>query len=604
MKELKPVKKIGKKKDSLSSFGVTLSACMIVKDAEEFLPRCLESIKDAVDEIIVVDTGSSDRTVEIAESYKAKVYHHPWNDDFSEARNHSLSYATCDWILTIDADEELEREDIPLLRRTINSDLYNGVFVAVYNHKPDGLSKGYSQRLYGRGKAHYEGIVHNQIIVEGDVARVEIRIYHYGYNLSKEKMEIKYERSKKLLEKQIEEDRKNTFAWYNLNRIYRNKGELNTVVENGMHALSLKPYEEYKEEGTVGTYLMLLYDTAYCCLMSGRLDKGEELCQEGLNHNPENLDLLFTLGGIYFNKKRYDDAINMYREFLRQRERTEKNPNLDAYSIHTWSFGSIIRNNVGQCYRLLGDYEKAIDYLKSVISQDDQCLNLYKSLSLCYIEIGDCPNAQLVLKRAVEVGIADDFTFVKLGDLYRRENRFDEAIKQYEEAVEMNPDNPNVYNGWGYILLMKGQKEAADLKFSKALELNPNHERARFNLVKLKFAQGVHQETLEQIDKLVLLEPQSAEIYRESGNICVRLGKYEKAIDLYEECIRQVPTDKVTMSNIASCYARLGHLESAQIAYQTALKLDPNYSEAARNLKVIEDIIAKLGEQSTVDATP
>ena len=499
MRKVKPIKKIGENNESSSSFGATLSACMIVKNEEEFLPRCLESIKDAVDEIIVVDTGSTDRTVEIAESYKAKVYHHPWNDDFSEARNHSLSYATCDWILQIDADEELEQEDIPLLRKTIKSGLYNGVFVAIYNYMPDCLSKLSYKRLYRRGKAHYEDIVHNQIIVEGDVARAEIRIYHYGYNLSKEKMEAKYERSKKLLEKQIEEGRKNTFAWYNLNRIYRNKGELNTVVENGMHALSLKPYEEYKEEGTVGTYLMLLYDTAYCCLMSGRLDKGEELCQEGLNHNPENLDLIFTLGGIYFNKKRYDDAINMYREFLRQRERTEKNPNLDAYSIHTWSFGSIIRNNVGQCYRLLGDYEKAIDYLKNVISQDDQCLNLYKSLSLCYIEIGDCPNAQLVLKRAVEVGIADDFTFVKLGDLYIKENRLDDAIKQYEKAVEMNPDNPDAYNGWGYILLTKGEIEGADLKFSKALELDPVHQWVRLNLVKLKLHQGAHHEALARI---------------------------------------------------------------------------------------------------------
>ena len=129
---------------------------------------------------------------------------------------------------------------------------------------------------------------------------------------------------------------------------------------------------------------------------------------------------------------------------------------------------------------------------------------------------------------------------------------------------------------------------------------------ARLNLVKLKLHQGVDQEALEEIDKLVSLGPESAEVYRETSNICVRLENYEKAIDLYEECIRRDPTDKVTMSNIASCYARLGHLESAQIAYQTALKLDPNYAEAARNLKVIEDIIAKygIGEQNMADSRP
>src|SRR4030066_756382 len=97
----------------------TISACMIVKNEEKFLAQCLKSIKDAVDEIIIVDTGSTDNTVEIAQSFGAKVYHHPWRNSFSEARNHSLSYATCDWILQIDADEALEQSDIPLLHKLI-----------------------------------------------------------------------------------------------------------------------------------------------------------------------------------------------------------------------------------------------------------------------------------------------------------------------------------------------------------------------------------------------------------------------------------------------------------------------------------------------------
>ncbi len=400
-------------------------------------------------------------------------------------------------------------------------------------------------------------------------------------------------------ENQIEVDPNNTFAWYNLNLILRDKGEFDTAVENGKHALSLEPYE-----ADPVTYLMLLYETVQCCVTSGRLDEGEKLCQEGLKHNPENLDVIFILAGIYVKKKRYEDAINTYREFLKQREIAEKRPNFDAHVVITWSFQGIAKKNIGACYRLLGDYEKAIDHLENAIVEDDQHLDLYKGLAFCYIETGELSSAQRTLERVAEVGIADDFVFVKLGDLYIGENRIDEAIKQYEEALEINPANSDAYNGWGYALLMKGQKEDADLKFSKVLELNPNHERARFNLVKLKFAQGAHQETLEQIDKLVSLEPKSAEIYRESGNICVRLGKYEKAIELHEECIRQDPTDKVTMSNVASCYAKLGHLESAQMAYQTALIIDPNYSEAARNLKLVGNMIAKhgTGERKTVDA--
>jgi glycosyltransferase involved in cell wall biosynthesis len=84
-----------------------ISLCMIVKNEEHCLRRCLDSVRDYVDEMIIVDTGSTDHTVEIAKSYHAQIYHHPWENDFSKHRNQSLSYATGDWILQLDADEEL-----------------------------------------------------------------------------------------------------------------------------------------------------------------------------------------------------------------------------------------------------------------------------------------------------------------------------------------------------------------------------------------------------------------------------------------------------------------------------------------------------------------
>src|SRR6202035_889807 len=84
-----------------------LSAAMIVRDEESHLPACLESIRPAVDEIVIVDTGSTDRTVEIARSFGARVQVHPWQGDFSQARNIALELAGGTWILYIDADERL-----------------------------------------------------------------------------------------------------------------------------------------------------------------------------------------------------------------------------------------------------------------------------------------------------------------------------------------------------------------------------------------------------------------------------------------------------------------------------------------------------------------
>ena len=84
-----------------------LTACMIVRNEEENIRRCLSSIVSLVDEIVVVDTGSTDNTVQIAESFGARVYHHPWQNDFSLHRNQALSYAQGQWVLIVDADEEI-----------------------------------------------------------------------------------------------------------------------------------------------------------------------------------------------------------------------------------------------------------------------------------------------------------------------------------------------------------------------------------------------------------------------------------------------------------------------------------------------------------------
>ena len=100
----------------------TISACMIVKNEEKLLPTCLKSIKDYVDEIVIVDTGSTDQTVSIAESFGARVYHHPWENNFSKHRNQSFSYAKGDWIFYIDADEELLPGSGDALRAAILTD--------------------------------------------------------------------------------------------------------------------------------------------------------------------------------------------------------------------------------------------------------------------------------------------------------------------------------------------------------------------------------------------------------------------------------------------------------------------------------------------------
>jgi len=126
-----------------------LSLCMIVKNEEANLSRCLDSVKDIVDEIIIIDTGSTDNTVRIAESYGAKVFSIQWNDDFSEARNASLEKANGKWILLMDADDELAQEDRHKVRDLLVDGIEGYFFKTIsYVGKAPGVEMALNIDLY------------------------------------------------------------------------------------------------------------------------------------------------------------------------------------------------------------------------------------------------------------------------------------------------------------------------------------------------------------------------------------------------------------------------------------------------------------------------
>ena len=172
--------------------GLRLSLCMIVKDEEEMLPGCLEPLRGVVDEMIVVDTGSTDRTVEIAESFGAKVVHFPWNGSFADARNVSIDNATGDWIMYLDADEHLEDEDAPRLRDLLGRTWREGFYLVETNYTggedTGSATTHLALRLWrNRPEYRFEGRIHEQkthtmpMYLPERFETTTIRVRHYGY---------------------------------------------------------------------------------------------------------------------------------------------------------------------------------------------------------------------------------------------------------------------------------------------------------------------------------------------------------------------------------------------------------------------------------------
>lgn len=179
-----------------------LTACLIVKNEAGMLARTLPELKQGVDEIILVDTGSGDRTIEVAKEHGAKVFTFSWINDFSAARNESLKQATGDWIIWIDADEYLPLEELKKLRSALERSTEEAHFVSLHEC-PLGTTE--KKGAYYRPKVFRNNLDYhfirpiNEQLVDGNGrlakgSTLPVSIYHWGKNLAAERMEWKRRR--------------------------------------------------------------------------------------------------------------------------------------------------------------------------------------------------------------------------------------------------------------------------------------------------------------------------------------------------------------------------------------------------------------------------
>lgn len=242
-----------------------ISLCMIVKNEERFLQGCLESCKEVVDEMIIVDTGSTDRTVEIAESFGAKVVHHAWNDDFSEARNVSLAYATGDWALWLDADEEIAPESRVAYRNAVDTAPAEiGAYMVMFRNwltTPDRNGGGemavhHACRLFRRvpgvkfeGRIHEQNLRSVQALGFSYLKRDDLILDHYGYSGEIMSSRNKHERFIRMLHREVDEcpdEGFRHFHLFNLGNAYFTANDMeNTVKYLSLAAEKPDPTEEF-----------------------------------------------------------------------------------------------------------------------------------------------------------------------------------------------------------------------------------------------------------------------------------------------------------------------------------------------------------------------
>jgi glycosyltransferase involved in cell wall biosynthesis len=349
----------------------TVSACMMVKDEEELLPQCLESIKGVVDEIIVVDTGSADRTVEIAKRYGAKVFHHPWENDFSKHRNQSISYATSDWIFIIDADEGLSPESSPKLKQTLLdiapevSYLY--FEVADMDSQGQMMSAMNSPRLFRNHMGFkFKNFIHNELELKGHGERSNLILFHYGYHLPPEKLKAKFERTTQLLKKRMEEEPHRPEAPFFLCKSYGMEKRSAEAIYYG-----LMTRQKLEKMGDIPVFFIeIFYIIALSFYRMKMYALAEATCLEGLQLFPKYIDLYFILSDICRISGRFQEALNHSQQYLKLKQFFKENPEQrKSLAFYTLGYHDLIARSLNGIRKLAATEQAAMKEETSLAEQ-------------------------------------------------------------------------------------------------------------------------------------------------------------------------------------------------------------------------------------------
>lgn len=303
-----------------------LSQCMIVKNEESDIRRALSWGKGIVWEQIVVDTGSTDRTVEIAEEMGAKVYHFKWVDDFSAAKNYAIEQAKGDWIAFLDADEYFPPEEakklLPLLEK-VDKTLHYSILTSWMQVREDGgiLFGGSQIRIFRRCPGlRYRGRIHEELAMKGQKtfrsvdASNELAIFHTGYDASIKKNQGKGERNARLLLMELEERPEDCNLMGYLGDAYSVMGEGWEEEAKKWYYKAIAHMPETAErvnwrDGETFRRLMIF-------LLEGSEEELLRIHDLAVKRLPEESDFDYVLGAHYIEKKEYGKAASCLEKAL------------------------------------------------------------------------------------------------------------------------------------------------------------------------------------------------------------------------------------------------------------------------------------------------
>lgn len=301
-----------------------LSLCMIAKNEQHWLPMSLGSCKPWVDEIILVDTGSTDSTIQIAEQHGAKVFHHPWQGDFSLHRNQSLEYATGHWLLVLDADEELDQQAMPQLRSFLEAASEDCLLVRIKHLASDGsASWQLTPRLIRADSGlRFAGRIHEDVQGGGHTRTAPLNLIHHGFALDSAVTAGKARRNLEIIRRWIEDEPDNFSARaYLAQSLMAGAGTPRQTEQAARSAIEVgKRYAVELPRLSRAYHPLLMALTA-----QRRLDDLIAAANQCLAMLPQYPDPLYSLSWAFFEMGRWSSVCRHCRRFVELQDHWQVN---------------------------------------------------------------------------------------------------------------------------------------------------------------------------------------------------------------------------------------------------------------------------------------
>jgi tetratricopeptide (TPR) repeat protein len=461
----------------------TKALCMIVRDEESNLPDCLASARDLFDEVNVVDTGSTDRTREIAARFGARVFDFPWVESFAAARNESLRVATADWLFWLDADDRLDDANRAGLGELLgNLKDENAAYSVKCVCLPDPRSRTTTVvdhvRLFrNRPDVRWEFRVHEQILpalrrCEADVRFTDVAVHHTGYQdpaLRRRKLE----RDLRLLRLEDRDRPDHPYTVFNLGSVYH---------ELGRPAEALPLLRRSLERSHVNDSIVRkLYALIASCLSAlGRPDEALACCAEGRGHYPDDAELLFVEASLREGQGDIEKAIACLRRLRR--------PEGGAHfgSVADGLRGHKAANNLAALLLRKGEAREAEQLWREALEERPDFTPSLLGLGNLLVSQARWAELEDVACRLDAAGAGVDASVLRARGLMAR-GAFPQARSLLEGAVAAAPGAlwPRVV--LSHCLLQEGRDpNAAERALLAVLELDPGNAEARHNQAVLK----------------------------------------------------------------------------------------------------------------------